>query len=339
MTDESEQPPHPPPLGAPRPAPAGQAASPGGGVGRATAEGAARPAVEPRGRVALAYAACVVIWGTTFYAIRACIGPGGYPTYQAAALRFVLAALALAALAAAGRARPAPRSPAQAASIGAAGLLNFVSYALLYKAEEAITGGLACVLYGTLPLMTALLAAATGTERASRASVAGALVSIGGVAILFQDRLEVSARQAAGVAMLLGAVTLSTCMNIVLKRKAGGVHPLAQSAWFLGATAVAMTALAAAEGRPLPWPPPPGPTLALLYLAVVGSVVAFAAYFYLIRNTSLMVASTIVLLEPLVALVVDAAWEAQPIGGAAYLGAAVTMGGVGVSTLLGRRPR
>lgn len=289
--------------------------------------------------MALAYGACVLIWGTTFYAIRACIGPGRYPTHQAAALRFVVAALVLAALAASGRARPSPRSPAQAAWICVAGLFNFGGYALLYKAEEAITGGVACVIYGTLPLMTALLSAATGTERVSRASVAGALVSLGGIAIIFRDRLEVSAQQAAGVVMMLVTVGFSTCMNVLLKRKAEGVHPLSQNAWFLGTTAVAMSLLAAAEGRPLPWPPPPGPTLALLYLAIVGSVVAFGAYFYLIRQTSLMTASTIVLLEPLVALFVDAAWEAQPIGAAAYFGAAVTMAGVGVSILLGRRPR
>jgi drug/metabolite transporter (DMT)-like permease len=300
---------------------------------------ASRPAAAPPGRVALAYVACALIWGTTFYAIRACIGPGGYPTYQAAALRFVVAALALAGLAAAGGARPRPRSRAQAAYICAAGLLNFGGYALLYTAEESISGGVACVIYGTLPLMTAVLGAATGTERASGAALGGALVALGGIATIFYDRLEVSPRQATGVALMLGAVGLSTCMNLVLKRKAAGVHPLAQNAWFLGATAVAMTLLALAEGRPLPWPPPPGPTLALLYLAIVGSVVAFAAYFYLIRHTSLMTASTVVLVEPVVALLVDAAYETQAIGAAAYAGAAITLGGVGVSMLFDRRRR
>ncbi len=303
------------------------------------AAGAPAPAgPPPRARLALAYAACVLIWGTTFYAIRVCIGPGGYPTYQAAALRFAIAALCLAGLAAAGRARPGPRSRAQTAWICLAGLFNFVSYALLYTAEETIPGGLACVLYGTLPLFTAVAAAATGTERATRAAVAGALVSLGGIALLFYDRLEVSAQQAAGVAMMLVAVASATCMNVVLKRKAAGVHPLAQNAWFLGTVAVAMAALAAFEGRPVPWPPPTGPALALLYLAVPGSVVAFASYFYVLRHTSLMTSSTIVLVQPVVALLVDAAWEAQPVGAAAYAGAAVTVGGVGVNLLFGRRP-
>lgn len=288
-------------------------------------------------RVALAYVTCSIVWGTTFYVIRASIGPGGYPTYQAAALRFVLAALVVVGLAAAGRASPGPRSRAQAAWLAAAGLLNFTSYALTYRAEESIPGGLACVIFGTQPLLTAALAAATGTERASRSAVVGSLASLGGVALIFYDRLAVSAHQAVGVALMLAAVACGTCMNVIIKRQAGGLHPLAQNAWFLSIVAAAMTLLAVGEGRPLPWPPPPGPTLALVYLALFGSVVAFAAYFYLLRHASLMTATTVMLVQPVVALLVDAAWEAQPISGLAYVGAAVTTGGVGVSLVLGRR--
>jgi drug/metabolite transporter (DMT)-like permease len=297
----------------------------------------APPPGETGVRVALAYVTCSVIWGTTFYAIRACIGPGGYPTYQAAALRFVLAALVVVGLAAAGRASPGPRSRAQAAWLTAAGLLNFAGYALTYRAEESIPGGLACVIYGTQPLLTAALAAATGTERAPRSAVIGSLASLGGVALIFYDRLEVSAQQATGVALMMAAVSCGTCMNVILKRKAGGLHPLAQNAWFLSIVGAAMTLLALAEGRPLPWPPPPGPTVALVYLALLGSVVAFAAYFYLLRHASLMTATTIMLVQPVIALLVDAVWEAQPISGLAYVGAAVTTSGVGVSLVLGRR--
>ncbi|MCU0684358.1 MAG: DMT family transporter [Polyangiaceae bacterium] len=187
------------------------------------------------------------------------------------------------------------------------------------------------------PLLTAALAAATGTERAPRSAVIGSLASLGGVALIFYDRLEVSAQQATGVALMMAAVSCGTCMNVILKRKAGGLHPLAQNAWFLSIVGAAMTLLALAEGRPLPWPPPPGPTVALVYLALLGSVVAFAAYFYLLRHASLMTATTIMLVQPVIALLVDAVWEAQPISGLAYVGAAVTTSGVGVSLVLGRR--
>src|SRR6266581_8004869 len=126
----------------------------------------------------LAYCGCALIWGTTYFAIRVCIAPGGYPTYLAAALRFVIAALVLGAVVAAGWARPVPRGRRAFVALGVAGVLNFMSYALIYSAEERIPGGLAAVIFGTLPLVTAVIGAASGVERPTSWGIAGAVVSL-----------------------------------------------------------------------------------------------------------------------------------------------------------------
>ena len=110
----------------------------------------------------IAYIICALVWGTTWYAIRVCIGPGGYPTYISAALRFTLAALILGAALLAGLGKPRP-SARTAAWIVAAGLLNAAGYALVYRAEQDVSGGVAAVLFGTMPLITAFIAGATGT--------------------------------------------------------------------------------------------------------------------------------------------------------------------------------
>ncbi len=287
--------------------------------------------------VVLSYIACALIWGTTFFAIRACIGDGGYPTYLAAAIRFVIAAAILGAIVLVGWARPAPRGARAWAWLICAGLINFVGYALVYRAEEQITGGLACVIYGTAPLMMAVMAAATGTEKVARAAVAGALVSLAGIALIYWDRLDKgSASQATGVLLMLGAVLMSTTYNIIFKRHAAGQHPMATNAVFLGTTALAMSVFTLiVERQPIPWPPPVVPTLAVLYLAIVGSVVAFASYFYLLQRVRLMTLSTLVLVQPVIALVVDSLWEAQQITPLAYLGAGITLGGVGVNLAFG----
>ena len=287
--------------------------------------------------VVIAYLACALIWGTTYFAIRICIAAGGYPTYLAAALRFVIAALILGAFVAFGWARPAPRGVRAYAWLMLAGLLNFGGYALVYTAEESIPGALGAVIYGTAPLMTAIVAALSGTERATRLAVVGALVSLAGIALISWDRLTVSSSQAAGVVMVLLSVMLASSYNVVLKRQAGGQHPMATNAVFLGTTALAMSVLALAVGKPMPWPPPVGPTVAVLYLAVIGSVVAFASYFYLLQRVRLMTSSTLVLLPPIVALVVDAIWEAQKIAPLTYVGAGVTLAGVGMNLFLGKR--
>ena len=76
-------------------------------------------------------------------------------------------------------------------------------------------------------------------------------------------------------------------------------------------TAIVLGGVAVVGGAQVPWPPPVQPTLALLYLAVVGSVTVFLLYFWLLDRTSLQVTSTLVFTYPLVAIVTDALFERE----------------------------
>ncbi|MGN6106556.1 MAG: DMT family transporter [Kofleriaceae bacterium] len=285
--------------------------------------------------VVAAYATCALIWGTTWFAIRVCIA--GYPTYAAVALRFAIAALLLVPVAL--RARPWPRGRAWGWLV-LAGVLDAVGYLLVYVGEERISGAVAAVLYGTQPLILALLLTATRIERIRQRDVVGALIALGGVAVLFFDQLHLSAHQAAGVAMVIGSVVVATLYTTIMKQHARDVHGAVATTIFLGVTAIVLGAVAAIVGDPVPWPPPAAPTLALLYLAVVGSVIAFLVYFWLLRRTTLLVTSTLVFVFPLVAIATDALFERElPLGARTYLGAAVTLAGLAVSLRRSREPR
>jgi drug/metabolite transporter (DMT)-like permease len=287
--------------------------------------------------VALAYLTCGLVWGTTWFFIRVSIGPGGYSTYTAAALRFTIAALVLGALWLRAPARHAgPKSWPQLGWLVVCGVLDAASYGLFYTAEESIPGGLAAVVFGTYPLVMALVAAATGTEQLSLSSVAGALLGLGGIAVIFAERLSVSAAQATGVALVLCGVVASTVYNIIFKRKASDLSPIASSAVFLAVTAVALWGVAGVTGQAhLPWPPPARPSAAVLYLALVGSVVAFVAYFWMIQRISLNRAATLVFIQPVIALGVDALFEHEVrLVPRTYLGVGLTLTGVLVGLLL-----
>jgi drug/metabolite transporter (DMT)-like permease len=278
------------------------------------------------------YLACAVIWGTTWYAIRVCIGEGGYPTLASLALRFVIAFAIL--LPTALRSRPWPTGSAWLYLV-LAGVLDAAAYMLVYLGEERISGGLAAVVYGTQPLILALLLQVFRIERLSRRHIVGAVVSLAGVAVLFMDRLDVSTEQAIGILLVLGSVLLATAYSMVMKRQTTG--GLVSTTIFLGVTAAVLGVIALAAGEPLPWPPPLEPTLALVYLAVVGSVIAFLLYFWLLQRTSLVVTSTLVFVFPLVALATDALFEREiALGARGYFGAAITLAGLAV-TLLRRR--
>jgi drug/metabolite transporter (DMT)-like permease len=277
--------------------------------------------------VAIAYLACATIWGTTWYAIRACLA--GYPTFDAAALRFAIAATLTVPLAIC--VRPWP-TRAQWGYLVLAGALDAVAYALVYLGEERVPGGVAAVVYGTQPLILALILTVVRIERITRRHMVGAAISLVGVGVLFLDRLDVSPRQAIGVVMVLGSVVVATSYSIVMKRHAGSVHGIVSTMVFLAVTAIVLGGIAIAAGEPIPWPPDPPATLALVYLAAIGSVVAFLCYFWLLRQASLLVASTLVFVFPLVALVTDRLFERViPLGARAYLGAAITLCGLAVS--------
>jgi drug/metabolite transporter (DMT)-like permease len=280
--------------------------------------------------VVICYVVCAVVWSTTWFAIRVCIAAGGYPTYSAAALRFSIAAVILLLLLVVGLGRPLPRSRRQLVALGLAGLFNALAYACVYRAEEDLPGGLVAVLFSTYPLFTALGAAVTGTERVRPVDVGAALLSLVGIAILFWDRMSISTEQAAGIAFVIAAVMATVCYNLIFKRETGDLNPLSTTAAFLTVAALGLWPLAlAGAAAPVPVPLPLAPTVALLYLAVLGSVVAFVCYFYLLKRVSLMTASTLVLIEPVIALGVDALWEQEVrLVTRSYVGAAVTTAGV-----------
>ncbi len=285
--------------------------------------------------VVLAYLVCALVWGTTWFAIRVCIGEGGYPTIAAAALRFTLAALILSLLIRIVRASPGPVSLRQKVWLIVAGLLNGVGYALVYLGEESVPGAFAAILFGTLPLVTAFLAVITKTERVTIPQVLGSLISLLGIGIIFWDRLAVSMEQATGIGLLCGGVVVSAFYSLILKREGKGVHVLRSTIIFLSVTALLLWLVALAIGKTaLPWPPPRDPSLALLYLAIFGSVLTFGSYLYLLQHVSLMTTTTLVFIQPLIALTVDYLWESEAnFSGQSYLGAGVTMSGVVLSLL------
>ncbi len=283
--------------------------------------------------VVVCYVVCALVWSTTWFAIRVCIGEGGYPTLPAAAIRFSIAALVLGALVWVGFGRPRPRGRRQLTWLAVAGAFNGLAYAMVYRAEDTLPGGVVAVVFGTYSLFTAIGAKLTSTERVRAMDVAAASLSLLGMAVIFWDRMSVSPEQAVGVLFGLGSVFASVVYNIIFKREANDVNPLSSTAVLLGVSALSLWLASLTRGPvELPWPPPAAPTAALLYLAILGSVVAFACYFYLLKRVSLMTASTLVLIQPVLALLVDAAFEEEVrLAGRNYLGVAITFGGVALA--------
>jgi drug/metabolite transporter (DMT)-like permease len=280
-------------------------------------------------RIVAAYLACALIWGTTWYAIRVANGPGGYPTLVSAALRFSIAAALLLPLAI--RAKAWPKGSVWWWLV-AAGVLDAASYSLVYLAEDHIPGGLAAVVYGTQPLILAIMMKVVRLDGLKPRHVIGAIVSLGGVVVLIFDRLEVSTAQAFGVVLVLGSVVVATSYSMIMKVRGRGVNGLVATTIFLVVTAIVLCIVALVGREPIEWPPATNASIAVVYLAVVGTVIAFLVYFWLLGKTTLLVTSTLVFVFPLVALLTDALFEREiTVGTTAYIGAGITLAGLAVS--------
>ena len=150
-----------------------------------------RRAVDSLDRVSRAtvlglYALLVIIWSSTWVGIK--IGLEDCPALLGAGIRFSLAGLVLLAIAAVQR-RPL-RTDWLLAAVLALAPFAF-AYGLVYWGEQYVPSGLAAVLFGVMPLYTALLAGVLLPDEPLRAPlVLGVLIGIGGLALAFLESVE-----------------------------------------------------------------------------------------------------------------------------------------------------
>ena len=197
----------------------------------------------------LVFVGCCLIWGSTFLAIR--IGNEAVPPIWAATIRLVLAAPLLTLLVLATRQR-FPRGPALRGAL-LFGIFNFgVNLSLLYWGERVVPSGIAAVLYATVPLSTALIAAAMGVERLVPCKLIAAVVAIVGVAIIFAGELKLDV-PIEGLAAVFLAATAASLSSVFLKR---APQPAAIAANAVGAAVGAVVcvvvSLAIGEDHTLP---------------------------------------------------------------------------------------
>lgn len=275
------------------------------------------------------FAVCVLIWGTTWYAITlqlAATSPA-----LGVALRFTLAAALLFGWCFVRGLKVA--MPAAAHRwLALMGLLNFfVSYLLVYYAERHIVSGLVAVGYSAMPLVNLALARLfLGTPMSSRVALGGAL-GVAGIALIFWPEFS---RVAADTALLLGAVltafavlTSGLANMVVARNQAAGIDGWAALAWAMGWGSIGTWTYALLLGEPLrvdvTWPF----VLSILYLAGFGSVLAFGAYFALLRKVGPARSAYVGVMSTVVALIVSALLEGYDWRLATFAGIALAVGG------------
>ena len=253
----------------------------------------------------LAFAIIYLVWGSTFLAIR--IGVSEVPPFLLAAIRFVVAGLALYGwMIARGERSPSGRQWASAFLL--AFLIFVLDYGLLFWAEQRVPSGLAAVMMATIPSFMALSEIIIlRTQKLTLRLALALLIGIGGVAVLVSRTLNLGGEpidRAGAMALIVAAMSWSIASAITRKLPLPPSKVMSSGAQMLaGGVLLTLVSVTLGEFRNFhPWAVSRGGWLALLYLIVAGSIIAFTAYVWLIHHESPTKVGTYAYVNPVVAV-------------------------------------
>ena len=278
------------------------------------------------------------IWGSTWLFIK--LGLEDLPPVTFAGIRFVIACAILVAWIRLRR-MPIPKSRGDWILLATSGILAFgLNYGLVFWGEQYITSGLAALLQATLPAFGIVFAHFhLPAERLSWTKIAGVVLGVFGVGVVFSNQLAIAGRQAlaGSVALVLSAV-FAAYSNVLVKAYGKHLDPaiLAAGQMLFGLLLLLGIGIPL-EGNPLNFRWSPMALIALLYLAVVGSVIAFLLYYWLLRNMDVTNSMLIALVTPVVAVILGMLVLDEEIGWRTLIGGATIM--LGISLIVVRRTR
>ncbi|MFL6257244.1 MAG: DMT family transporter [Pyrinomonadaceae bacterium] len=273
------------------------------------------------------------IWGSTWMFIK--LGLRDLPPVSFAAARFLLATAILSAIVVARRAR-LPRGR-EWLMLAQTGVLAFgLNYGLLFWGEQHISSGLAALLQATIPVFGMLLAHPyLPGERLNARKLAGALLGVAGVGVIFSHQLGAEGSMAlwGSAAVVAGAVFVAWA-NVLVKARGARLDASVLSAGQMACGFVALASVALLlEGDPrkLHWT-----TLAvvcLLYLTLVGSVTAFLLFYWLVRHVDVTKTMLIALVTPLAAVLLGVVVLGEEVSWRTVAGGALIMSGIALVVL------
>ncbi|HKP05228.1 MAG TPA: EamA family transporter [Chthoniobacterales bacterium] len=248
---------------------------------------------------AAAFVALCLIWSSTWLAIK--LGLRDLPPVSFVAIRFVIAVAVLLAISV-GRVRLIPPDRGDFKLLAWTGVLMFcINYALLFWAELYVSSGLSAVLQATIPIFGMVLAHfIIPNEPLRGARIAGALVALGGVAVICSRLFDFGGLLAfwGGVAIVFGAAS-AAFSNVVLKARAIRLAPAMIAAWqmIFGLVPLIIGGFLL-EGNPLQFHWTPRAVFCLFYLAIPGSAIAFLLLYWLLPRMSVTNLQTISFITP-----------------------------------------
>lgn len=277
----------------------------------------------------IALAIVYVVWGSTYFAIALVVH--SMPPLLTAGVRFLLAGLILAAFIAVrdkNALRVTRRELAGAATVGT--LLLAGGNGLVSLGERTVPSGLAALIIASVPLWVVVLRLVFG-EHVGRDILAGVSVGILGVGVLVVPNGISGQTDLAGLLMLVCAALLWATGSFLSPRLGMPRSVWASTAYQMLAAGLVATVVASMLGETRALDVSRFTTESLLgfaYLVVIGSLVAFSAYTWLLQNAPVSLVATYAYVNPVIAVFLGMLFLAEPITPTMIIGAALILAAV-----------
>ncbi len=270
------------------------------------------------------------IWGSTWLFIK--LGLADLPPITFAGIRFVISCAILFPLLYF-RHQALPKDRRDWILLAVTGVLSFsLNYGLVFWGEQYISSGLAALLQATMPAFGLVLAHIyLPSERITWTKIAGVVLGVCGVGVVFSNQLAISGRQAlAGCVALVLSAFFAAYSNVLVKTHGGKLNPavIAAVQMFFGLIPLLLVGLAL-EGNPFRFRWTAIALVSLLYLAIVGSVIAFLLYYWLMQHMDVTKSMLISLVTPVVAVILGMLVLDEELSWRTLVGGAMIIAGIG----------
>lgn len=212
------------------------------------------------------------------------------------------------------------------------GALQFgLGYALVYWSLLGVSAGLFQVVLSIVPLFTFFFAILHRQESFQWRILAGGLLAVSGIAVIFRDQITANASILSLLAVILAAVCFAE--SIVLIKAFPKSHPITTNALSMAVGAVILFMISPFFHEVPQWPSLPATWIAVVYLVLLGSITTFVLAIYVLSRWTASAASYQLVLIPVVTVISASLLAGETVTGAFLFGGFLVFLGVYVGAL------
>ncbi len=277
-----------------------------------------------------------VMWGSSYLFIK--IGVETLTPFTLVALRLAIGLALLIGVVAVVRER-LPRSIGTYGHLVVMSVFNIVvPFTLITWAEQSVASSLAAILTATVPLFVIVIAAfALRDEPITTGRVAGLLVGFAGVVLLTGGGSTGAGGVAAELA-LIGAAVSYAVGAVYARRNVRGLRPMIPALFQVGFAFAISAVLALVFERPFDLAYPPQTWFAVLWIGLLGSGLAYLAFFRLLATWGATRTSMVAYVLPVVGIVLGVAFASETLDGRIVGGTLLVIAGIGLVNARLTRP-